>query len=172
MLPLAILSLTPYYILWKDHLTIESLENFVVNSRSWAGYGTIVVLLVILAGIIAHEFIHGVTWAKYAKRGFKSIEFGMLWKELTPYCHCTEKLPIRQYIIGTLMPGIVLGFIPAVIAYITGNFWTMAFGLFFTAAAASDFMIINILRKEKPDDLVQDHPTKIGCIIYRKQSTT
>jgi hypothetical protein len=35
-------------------------------------------------------------------------------------------------------------------------------------AAAGDFMIINMLKNEKADDLVLDHPTRVGCFVYRK----
>ena len=29
-------------------------------------------------------------------------------------------------------------------------------------------LTINLLRKEKMDSLVQDHPSEAGCFIYRK----
>jgi hypothetical protein len=40
--------------------------------------------------------------------------------------------------------------------------------MFFTMAAAGDFMIINLIRKENKIDFVQDHPSEAGCYIYRK----
>jgi hypothetical protein len=40
--------------------------------------------------------------------------------------------------------------------------------MFFTMAAGGDFLIINLIRKEKSSALVQDHPTEAGCYIYRK----
>jgi hypothetical protein len=42
-----------------------------------------IVLIALTIGIILHELIHGITWAKYTKDGFKSIRFGVLWKFLT-----------------------------------------------------------------------------------------
>jgi hypothetical protein len=42
------------------------------------------IVLIATIGIILHELIHGITWAKYTKDGFKSIRFGVLWKFLTP----------------------------------------------------------------------------------------
>jgi hypothetical protein len=36
----------------------------------------LVLLLINYIGIILHELIHGITWAKYTKDGFKSIRFG------------------------------------------------------------------------------------------------
>lgn len=119
-------------------------------------------------GIVLHELIHGITWAKFAKEGFKSIKFGVLWKMLTPYCHCKEALNVKQYIIGALTPAIVMGIVPSIIAIIIGDFGLLIFGMFFTMAAAGDFLIINLIRKENSSDLVQDHPSEVGCYIYRK----
>jgi Putative zincin peptidase len=109
------------------------------------------------------------TWAKFAKSGLKSIRYGVLWKYLTPYCHCKEPLFVRHYIVGAIMPGIVLGFVPCIAAILNGNLMLLEFGLLFTYGAGGDFMIYNLIRKEKKDTLVQDHPSKMGCIIYRKK---
>ena len=168
MLPIAVITGIPYYLLWRDLLTVASLKSFIENNQLWMMHGTLIALAVMIIGIVAHELIHGLTWALFARKGFASIRFGVLWKEMTPYCHCSEPLSVRHYMIGTLMPAVVLGVIPSLIALATGNVFVMAFGLFFTVAAAGDFMIIGLLRKEKPDDLVQDHTSKIGYFIFRR----
>jgi hypothetical protein len=36
-------------------------------------------------------------------------------------------------------------------------------------AAAGDFLLINLLRKENSYDLVQDHSSEAGCYIFRKE---
>jgi hypothetical protein len=168
MVPISVILLTPYWMLWKEQFTREYFKSMASFSKEWSGWGTLIALVIIIFGIILHELIHGITWARFAHSGFRSIRFGVLWKELTPYCHCTEPLTIKQYIIGACMPAVVLGIIPALIAFATGNIGFMAFGLFFTVAAAGDFMMVNILKNEKPGDLIQDHPSKIGCYIFRK----
>jgi hypothetical protein len=78
------------------------------------------IVLIALTGIILHELIHGITWAKYTKDGFKSIRFGVLWKFLTPYCHCKEPLLVKHYIIGDYA-SYCLGAFPALLSFITGN---------------------------------------------------
>ena len=168
MLPVGILTGVPFYLLWNENLTVGAFKSFTADNEVWMTYGTVIALFVIMAGIVMHEFIHGVTWARFARKGFASIRFGVLWKELTPYCHCREPLRVKHYITGAAMPAVVLGILPSLAALATGNIFVMAFGLFFTVAAAGDFMIIDLLRKENPNDLVQDHPSKIGYFIFRK----
>ena len=68
------------------------------------------------------------------------------------------------------MPGIILGIIPSIIAIVTGSLGLFIFGLFFTLAAGGDFMIVNLLRDEPKNNLVQDHPSKIGCYIFRPKN--
>ena len=69
--------------------------------------------------------------------------------------------------LGAIMPAIVLGFIPAIYGLVFGDFVILIFGAFFTLAAAGDFLIINLIRKENWNSLVQDHPSEVGCYIYR-----
>jgi hypothetical protein len=65
------------------------------------------------------------------------------------------------------MPAIVLGLFPALLSFITGNVF-VNFGIFFTMAAFGDFMIIFMLLKENKNSLVLDHPSEVGCYIYRE----
>ncbi|MGQ0828185.1 MAG: DUF3267 domain-containing protein [Bacteroidota bacterium] len=119
-------------------------------------------------GIVLHELIHGIVWSRFTKDGFRSIKFGVLWKMLTPYCHCKEPLKVSQYITGVIMPAIILGVVPAIISIVIGNIGLLVFGIFFTMVAVGDFLIINLLRKENKDSLVLDHPSEAGFFIYRK----
>ncbi|MDT0651854.1 DUF3267 domain-containing protein [Autumnicola edwardsiae] len=171
MIPVFITFALPYYLLHFDESTMIHFKYFVDNIFSRFGFLglPIFIILVTALGIIAHELIHGVVWAKFAKNGFKSIKFGVLWKMLTPYCHCKEPLLIKHYILGAIMPAIILGVLPAIYSIISGNFGLLLFGGFLTIAAAGDFMIIYLLRKEKSNDLVQDHPSEGGCFVYRKE---
>lgn len=167
MLPLVVITLTPYYLIWRDHVTIDSVRSFIQAARSWQGYGTTVIIAVLITGIVLHELLHGLTWAMFSKKGFRSIQFGVLWKELTPYSHCTEAMPVRHFRICILMPALILGILPTLVSYVTGSFWFAVFGAVFTAAAAGDFMILSLLKNENGDYLVRDHPDKLGYYIYR-----
>ena len=166
IIPIGIIFGLPYYLLWNPKIGIKQFLDGLEPQTG--GFGFLLIFGIMILGTILHELIHGITWAKFAKGGFKSIKFGVLWKMLTPYCHCKEALNVRQYIIGALTPAIILGIVPSVIAIMIGNLGLLIFGMFFTMAAGGDFLIINLIRKENRSDLVQDHPSEAGCYIYRK----
>lgn len=121
-----------------------------------------------VVGIVVHELIHGITWACFAKQGFKSIRFGVMWKYLTPYCHCSESLKVRHYAIGGLMPLVVLGIVPAIIAIPLKSLFWLTFGVIFIAAAAGDIMVCWRIRKENPENMILDHPTEAGYLVYEE----
>ncbi len=169
LIPIILIYGIPYFLIWGGELDVFSLRKAIDNlDISFVGRSSIV-FLSLISGIIIHELIHGLVLSIYAEKGFRSIKFGIMWKMLTPYCHCKEPLLVKHYIIGAIMPAIILGLLPALYSLIVGNLAWLIFGIFFTMAAAGDFLIINLLRKENRYDLVQDHPTEAGCCIYRQK---
>jgi hypothetical protein len=122
-------------------------------------------VFLILAGIPAHELIHGHAWAIFGKKRFSSIKFGFMWKTMTPYAHVTEPLEVNAYRLGAFMPGLALGIIPFIIAMATGNGDLLWFSLLHTTAASGDWLILWLIRAIQPGSLVEDHPTKAGCYV-------
>lgn len=153
----------PFFIIWQNSFS----GNLFDSDHIFVNLFSPVVGMII--GIIIHELIHGIFFAMYARKGFKSVKFGILWKMLTPYCHCEEPLKIRHYIIALLAPFIILGIIPGIISLFTGNLILLVFGIVFSGAAAGDLMIYQLIKKEDPDDFVQDHPTEAGYTIFRQK---
>ncbi|HRO83463.1 MAG TPA: DUF3267 domain-containing protein [Niabella sp.] len=162
LIPTILIYGLPFYLIWKDSISFK--DMFSADS----GWVFLKWLTIFLAGIVAHELVHGITWALYAKKGFRSIKFGILWKYITPYCHCKEPLQIRHYLIGAITPFIFVGLLPAVYAIITGSINWLLFGIFYTVGAVGDFLIIKLLLPEKRNDYALDHPSEAGCYVYRK----
>ncbi|MCD2424690.1 DUF3267 domain-containing protein [Niabella pedocola] len=158
----------PYYAIWTEQFTAAHIKGtFRQLTTRYSYLLGMIPLLVIGAGIVLHELIHGLTWSLFARNGHRSMRYGILRKYATPYCHCKEPLQVRHYVLGALMPAIILGILPAIAAVITGNFYLLVTGIFFIMAATGDFMIIHLLRNEKRGDQVLDHPSEAGCYIYR-----
>jgi hypothetical protein len=159
----AVVFLVPYFLLWR--------ENFSIQKLSASEFDTFLFLAIfITVGIVVHELIHGITWAQFTKSGWKSIKFGVMWKMLTPYCHCSEPLRKNEYILGSLMPCIVLGIIPAVAALFVGSFALLLFGIVFIGAASGDIWVSRLLTKEKSHCMVLDSPTEIGFYFMEEYS--
>lgn len=168
VLPILVLYMVPYLLLWPEQMSWMSIESFVREHGVRTLFYPFLMLLVFIAGAAVHELLHGLTWAIFCKHGVKSIKYGVHWSYLTPYCHCEEVLPLRPYILGGIMPGLVMGLLPALAGMATGNLLLFLFGLFFTVAASGDLLVLWMLRYAKATDLVQDHPEKVGCVVYRK----
>ncbi|MDH6304955.1 hypothetical protein M2459_001692 [Parabacteroides sp. PF5-5] len=133
-------------------------------------YPTYWFIIAMFVAIVIHELIHGICFALFVKNGFKSVHFGVKWKALTPYCHCTESLNANQYRITLLMPTIILGIIPTIIAYIINDYSTVLFGCVMIAAGTGDFFSIWLLRGLNKNILLKDHPEKIGFLIYKEET--
>lgn len=168
LIPIALIYLTPFYFLWEENVTLDAFNNLFVDVGVTTGLLTgLLFLLVVMVGVVFHELIHGITWAIFAKRGFQSIKFGILKEMLTPYCHCQEPLKLRQYMLGAMMPGLVMGVLPWLISLLVGSVPLLVFAIFFTMAAMGDLMIVQLIFKEDPKTFVLDHPSEAGCYVYR-----
>lgn len=171
IIPIGLLYFIPFYLLWRENLSINHLKESVkhINSLSGGLSITLIVMLALIGGIAVHELIHGITWSFFTKKGFRSIKFGFLVKMLTPYCHCNEPLKVTHYITGTIMPAVILGFLPSIMAIIFGNIPLLLFGTIFTVVAMGDFMIIYLIRNEDRNSLILDHPNEGGCYVLKKK---
>ncbi|MEJ8801548.1 DUF3267 domain-containing protein [Pontibacter sp. H249] len=167
--PILGLYLAAYILVWPEQFTFSNLRGLVAAHKTWLLLSPAVMLVVFVLGAIVHEMLHGFTWAIYCKHGLKSIKYGVYWAMLTPYCHCKEVLPLRPYILGGIMPGLVMGLLPAIAGLMLGNALVFLFGLFFSMAAGGDLLVLWMLRHQKREDLVQDHPEKIGCYVLVKE---
>ena len=152
----------PYYLIWGNNLS----DSFYKQANPFLKMFFFFFAYII--GIVIHELVHGIFFAKYATKGFKSVKFGVLWKMLTPYAHCKEPLQIKHYIIALLAPLVLVGILPAILGIVLGNPGLLLFGIIFSGSAAGDIMIYNLIKKENPEDYVQDHPSEAGYYIFRK----
>ncbi len=153
--------IVPFYLIWGT----AGWEG----ERSIFGFAGIWWLIAFLIGIVVHELLHGIGWACYAKSGWKSISFGVMWKMLTPYCHCNEPMSVKAYLVGALLPLVVLGIIPAVVSLIIGSIPLLAWGILFIAAAAGDIWMSWLLTKEDPESTILDHPSEAGFYVFDKE---
>lgn len=153
MLVVAGLSGFVYYAVW------HSFEwNRVVDSL-W-------LLVAIVVGIVVHELIHGFSWMAVARQSFKHLSFGTMAGAV--YCHIDVPMSKGHYVTGALMPLLLVGIVPTVLAIVFGSVFWLVFGVIFIVSAIGDIMIVWAIRREPRDVLVYDHPSEGGCVVYRK----
>ena len=134
-------------------------------------HGSLLFFVLFFVLVVVHELIHGLTWSLYAEHHFKDIEFGFMKEYLTPYCTCTTPLLKSHYIMGALMPCVVLGILPTAIGILLGSHLLFWIGIVMILAAGGDIMIvIKVLayksQRDSKEILVYDHPTQAGSVIF------
>ncbi|WP_034452764.1 DUF3267 domain-containing protein [Butyrivibrio sp. AE2032] len=162
--PLIILAVILFFVIHPDY-------NVFDNAMMAKPFFPLLIAVVLLVLIALHEFIHGLTWSLFCENGFKDIEYGIKWQVLTPYCTCSTPLKKNHYILGALMPLIILGIIPTVVGMIVGSMLILLIGLMMIIAAGGDMLIVHGLLKYKSsssDLVIFDHPSMPGSIVFEK----
>ncbi len=145
--------------------------NWGRDIRWMSGNMMLLIVLAMLVLIVVHELIHGITWALFADHHFGDIEFGFMKEYLTPYCTCKCPLTKGKYIIGALMPLLILGLLPMAVGIGSGSFFWLLLGIIMTVSAGGDIMIVMMIMKYKSqaeDILYLDHPTQAGGVLFEK----
>jgi hypothetical protein len=135
---------------------LAALDAFLATAWIW---GPALVL-----GVVVHELIHGLVWAWAARKPLRAIRFGVNWKALAPHAQCTVPLPASAYRLGAAAPGLLLGLVPALAGTLTGVGGVAAFGWLMVLGAGGDIVVLWLIRSVPPACLVQDHPTRAGCV--------
>jgi hypothetical protein len=119
----------------------------------------------IIGGMVAHEACPALIWGLFAQKRLSSIHFGFAWRQLAPFVHCSEYLPLQAYRWGVLAPGILLGVVPALLSLFTGGAWLHVISMFMTAGAAGDFYCAHKLTGTPKNAMILDHPEHLGFFI-------
>ena len=131
----------------------------------------LLMLVAFLVLIVVHELIHGVCWSIFTPHHFKDVEFGVMRSSLTPYCTCLVPLGKKQYIFGAVMPLLVLGILPMIVAIIIGNPDLLFLGILMADGGAGDIMIIRRIlgyRSGAKEIVYMDHPTEAGGVVFER----
>lgn len=141
-----------------------------ISSGIWGIPFMYLAALIIL--IVVHELIHGITWAVFAKNHFRSIDFGVIWKMITPYCTCSEPLKKWQYITGGAMPTLILGVGLTAAAAACSSFPLLILAVIMIFGGGGDiFIILKMLMfvPEAEDVVYYDHPYECGVVAFIKK---
>lgn len=152
---LVVLVALPHWLLWNENPISAAFDSI----------GIPVMLGIVVAGVVLHEGIHGLTWMLAGRLKPSDIKYGVLWSALTPYAHPKVPISARAYRIGAAMPGILLGVVPALAGIATGSAFVSGWGAIFLSVASGDLLILLTIRSVPAEALVCDHPTRFGCEV-------
>lgn len=158
-LPLVIFLSVAYAMLWDGANLRSGLKQF-------TELGSFIPAIVL--GVPLHELIHALGWVLGGSHSLKDIKFGFQVRTLSPYAHLKIPTSASVYRTGTLLPALILGFLPYMAALVIGNGWLASFGLFFIFAAAGDLFVLWTLRGIDGRSSVLDHPSRVGCYVSRE----
>ena len=155
-LPFSVLAVLAFVLL---HPEVDVLDTL--------GRQALLLLVLMAVSVPVHEGLHGCGWVGFCREKWRSIQFGVMWESLTPYCHCREALTVVQYDVGLLLPFTVLGLIPSVIALFMGSPLLMALGAYNLFVAGGDTTIACIITKYLGKDArILDHPDQCGAVGF------
>lgn len=147
-------------------MLVNGTDGFVIGAL-----GNPLLLVAMLVLVVVHELIHGLTWSRFTPNGMADIEFGFMKEYLTPYCTCKAPLPKTGYIIGSLAPGVLLGVVPTIVSIAMGSVSLLFLGVIMTLSGGGDALIVALLLRHKStgaEQLIFDHPTQAGCIVFER----
>lgn len=167
---MALVLTAPIIIAFLALFVVRNIE-VMMNLGTRSLLSMVLSIVCVLALVVVHELIHGLTFSIFAKRHWKSISFGFIAEYMTPYCCCDEPLKRWQYVIGAIMPTVVLGILPLIAAVLTGSLFLLTVGALMTMSGGGDLTIVLklLMRKENGREcLYVDHPYKVGLTVFEK----
>lgn len=166
ILPMLLVLGAPYFVLWFGNFDFHfPLLQGIDNTILFYGIGAVLHLLLFIIGVILHEAIHGLTASLFVKSGWRAVSFGFKREYLMPYCHIKEAIKVKHYIMVGIMPAIILGIIPVLLAIFNGNGILWIYGFVFTVSSNGDLIAIQLLMQNDKNLLVADHPDQFGFKI-------
>jgi len=148
------------------------LFGFAAGWASFKNTDTGLLAISLVLSIIVHELIHGFFFGLFAPHHYSSIEFGVLWKSLNPYCYCAEPVSRIQYLIALLMPGFILGTCVGAAAILAHSSTWLIFSIISYFSASGDFLIAYKLihfNSGNQKTLFLDHPSQPGVLAFTRQ---
>ena len=151
----------PYWLIWGGIAFVADLL---------AVLRPVIVIPVFVASILVHEALHGIGFVWFGHVPWRAVRFGFHWKALAPYAHCQAPMSAAAYQAALLLPGLVLGLIPALIGVVSGSAGLSIYGIFMLMAASGDFVILWVIRHVPAGTTILDHSERPGCWIITQHT--
>ncbi len=148
-----------YIFIWEE-FSLDNLEHYIEQHWGKGILGLLLMILVLysLTGSLVTYFING--------RSLKGIRWYCDWKAVGFYL--TRPVPLKHYRLQLLLPGILLGVLPVLHGFCTGNATAYVCGIITLVCSTTDFAMWYKLRPFDGEDLFQmGKKTYQGTVIRR-----
>jgi hypothetical protein len=125
----------------------------------------VLVVPVLVVSIFLHELLHILGFIVFGRVPRSEVKIGFSRKALSPYAHCPTPMPASAYKMSLVLPGLLLGIVPALIGIGLGIGWLTMYGMMMTVAALGDAQIAWLVRRLPGSTRVIDHPEDAGCEV-------
>jgi len=129
-----------------------------------------VLLPLALVSIVVHEGLHGLGFVWSGRMRWRDVRFGVNWRGAAPYAWGRSPLPASDYRRAVVLPCLLLGIVPVVVAGALGSGWLVCFGTTMVAVSVGDLLILWRIRSIDGRALVLDHPSRAGCWVLDQSS--
>lgn len=160
---ISVLTFLPYLVIWG----IPSLPE-------WPGFWraafdtilwTVAALVIYIISALIHEALHLLAMLVVARVPPATFRFGMRLSDGVLFVHSSRPMSARAYRVVLLLPGLVLGLLPAAIGTIQGLGWVVVYGYVMIVSAIGDLIVFREMKDVDSRTSVRDHPEKIGCQV-------
>lgn len=156
---IAVVVLGAYYLIWGTDSLLAATSHF----RHLE-----ILIPILLVSIVVHEGLHWMGYVGFGHLSWKTLRFGFNVRSLAAYVHSNSPVSISAYRRLVVLPGIVLGVVPACIGIGGEVGWITLYGFLILIGASGDLAILWKIRRVSPDSLVVDHPSRAGCWVFAK----
>lgn len=132
----------------------------------WTTY--LEVLVIVIAGLFLHEFLHCMLFSIFSEEGWKSIRYGFEQNVLKFYSYSIDGVTKTQYIIARILPLIITFIIPFIISTIINNVIIAIASVALLQFCGFDIISLALILKEDKNDIYFNSKEDCGCIIYKK----
>jgi hypothetical protein len=139
-----------------------------VHPDSEFEYSSFLFLLLLVISIPIHELLHAIGFVLLSRGKWqRDVRIGVMWEALTPYCTCSKPMRAIGYALASLCPFVLLGILPYIASFLSGDQLLMWLGLTNVLFSGGDLLIFALLMIKHPK-IVLDNPKECGFYILHE----
>jgi hypothetical protein len=127
--------------------------------------------LVFTVGFLVHEMLHFLAWQAFSGFPIQEFRIGIRWNSITPVIGCQRPMSLNPFRFGLILPFLVMGICPMILAFYWVNSWLLFAGTIFMAWASADLLIFILIWKTDKRSFVEMHRTKLGTIVFNPRES-